>query len=414
MFCKHCGSTVDDGAAFCPVCGQAVDGGIDGAVIETVTTTTEETVVVKKPSDGAAQAEKPSGGKRLLYILGAIAAFLAVLVSFGLFYVSGLSNGEYTYWKVSDFFNFSEENGIIYFLSALMGGEPDGEMIGELGGALVSLLFSYIVILAVLITLLVEFIAGIVGFVKALTGSNPSKIGRVAVGAFGAYAVGMLLLLVINVPEAGVAQLSTETLAGVCIAAVLIGVYLVMHIIAGGKNVFRPAFLLKLIASVILIALGGVIAGLASSGSLIVLNGEYGQNFVSAFIAEMSAMLNEMFGGGENFEFNVMGLSYISIGLVAVVALVSIGVELVKGAVIGLSEAADGKKKQKSTLAPSIVGLVFSAILIAASYLYAKEFEAELNAAVPIIIAVISALGVVVSAIASKLFSGKKKEKKTA
>lgn len=381
MFCKHCGATLEDEAKFCPNCGH--------------TLSEDEPVKEEAPAKPVLDDDdEPTGIKKGFLLIGAIIAFVSALVSVGMFFLSGLvdvAGDPFKYSTISDYLDFSAEGIFTIILDAFK-----AEDITQAIEGIMNLIISFIIVFATIIALVIEAIKALIAFIRAIKG-NYSKGLKPAIGAFTSYAVGMLLFFSINGGE-GV-KFSTVTLIGLCVAAILVGVYLVMHAFANGKNSLRLSFLLKLIFAAGSIVIGGVIAGLAA-GPVFVVN-DINYSFTGLFIDSLGGLIG---GTADTTKF-----IYLAIGFVSVMILINLGMEVIKKAVLGVGSAVDGKSFKKTSLVAAIASLIFSAALIAAEYLYADGLE--LDPAIPIVIAVFSLLGVVLCIIESKLM-GKLTDKK--
>ena len=174
MFCTHCGTKNEDGAAFCSNCGKPLNGETPVQPQQPVQPT--QTIIiqqtVQQPAEPAEPA--PTGLKKIMYLVGAICSFVAIVLLFGLFFGSGISSRafgmEMTRFTTVSFF---DANGI--WLRIINGLESNVR-------GVISLLLSAILIFAGIITLLVYFIIGIVKFVKAMKGTDYHGINRIARG----------------------------------------------------------------------------------------------------------------------------------------------------------------------------------------------------------------------------------------
>ena len=368
MFCKYCGATIADDSTVCPVCGQPV------------AETTE--------APAAAAAEKPTGIKKLFLLIGAIAAFVSVLLSVGLFFAGGIALEGMAYLSVTDFFDFSETGVVTRIFDAFSDGGVD---------SILSLMFSFLITYATIIVLVVELIKAIIAFIPAVKGDNYKKILKPAVGAFGGHAAGMLLFYSFNAASYGSLslELNAATLAGLVLAAILIGVYLVMNAFVNGKDSLRLSFLLRVAFAACGVVIGGIIAGLAS-GPVVVLDGA-GQSF-------LGMLVDSLVGGA--LSGNTEVIIYTALGFVSTIALICIGLEFIKRAMLSVDAAMNKTEKPKKLLlGASITALVMSVILVVAAFLYADNVGKDLDPAVPIVMAVFAVLGVVMYALEGKIQS---------
>ena len=387
MKCKYCGATLEDGTKTCPYCGLALE---DDTVTEVSRTVVyEETVVETATEEKPAAPNRPKNNKLLF---GAIMAFLTVLVSIGVFFASGLTSVRGGELKVTDYLDFSDSGIVMHIVNTIKDG-------GSIGSVLTPALCA-IVIFATIILFFIELISAIVHFSNACKGKEYSKIGHDAVATFGGYVEAMLLLLAFNAIYAGeeLVNLNLYTIVGICVSAALLCVYLIIHAIAG-KEKAREKFGMRSAVQLGGAVVGTVVAVLASLGAVYLVSGA-GMSY-SVYV---SVLVEQLMNG----IIDTTSIIYILLGFISVVLLVSIGIELLKQSVKNIAIAADGGRVKHSGLASVITLLLFSAVLIAAEYLYAGDMSDLINPVIPIVIMVLSFLGVVLFAIEKALLKKKK------
>ncbi len=363
MFCKHCGAQNDDDAKFCSVCGGALEAPVEQPATQPVQTA---------PAQPAEPA--PTGLKKIFYLVGAICSFLAIVLSFGLFFAGGVSvNGggmSMSILKTTDF--FSEEGFWKIIIDSLQMENGYTHVLGSL--------LSAVVAFAGIISLFVYFIIGIVKFVKAVKGTDYRGVTNTAIKAFGTFTVTMLLILSLNAASEGgaITGLNPAALAGVILGALLIGANIVLHFVGSLKDNLGLKKLLKLGCTVLVLVVGVIIAALAA-GPLFKVEGN-GTNFFAEFLSLIpfaDAVPTEK-------------LVYVLLGFVSGIILISLGVDLIKQMMTNALDQVDGKETKKSGLALTITTFIFGLVLVVATYLYADG--APVDGAASIVIMVFSLL----------------------
>lgn len=378
MFCKHCGAQNEDGAAFCANCGKSLT---DAAPVQQPAQTIiiQQTVQTEKPAEPAEPA--PTGLKKILYLVGAICAFVAIVLLFGLFFGSGVifegANGKETLTTI-DFF---KADGIWKIILEAVGHGKSG--IASVLGNILSAVLTY----AGIITLLVYFIIGIVKFVKAMKGTDYRGVTKTAIKMFCAFATIELLILSFHV---GNVQFNGVALAAFCLCAILIGATFALHFVGNLKANFGLRKLLSLVFTVALVAVGVIIAALAA-GPVIqyaFTKSSFFQVFIDAALVPVST----------NIEI------FTALGFVSAFVLINLGVSLIQQMFLNIAEHVDGRKTKKSGAGLLIASFVFALLLVIVTYLYGKEIHQTVNGALPIVIMVFSAVGTALAFVNKKVF----------
>lgn len=368
MYCKNCGTQNDDGAKFCTNCGQPFEA-------------TAPVQPAGQPAPVAASESAPTGLKKILYAVGSIVSFLAIVLLFGLFFGGGTAVsipffGKQNLLVTTDFF---KADGIWKTIIEGLKNGKDGV------ASVLGLLLSAILTFAGIITLLVFFIIGIVKFVKAMKGADYTGVTKTAIKAFGAFATIELLILSFNATT-GV-EFNSAALAAFCLGAILIGASIVLHFVANLKSNLGLKKLLGLCATVLVLVVGVIIAALAAGPVFKV--GGAGVNFFSLFI-------NEAIFAGET-----ESIIYALLGWLSSFILVTLGATLIKTMFFKMFDHVDGRENAGSGLALTITSFIFGLILVVATYLYGKD--ASVDGAVPIVIMVFSLLATVGIIVRNKL-----------
>ncbi len=374
MFCKHCGTQNEDGAAFCSNCGKPLNDETPVQPQQPVQPT--QTIIiqqtVQQPAEPAEPA--PTGFKKIMYLVGAICSFVAIVLLFGLFFGSGtcikVAGVEMSSLTTIDFFSPAGFwKGLIEALSS--GRDGLSSAIGNL--------FSAILAFVGIITLLVYFIIGIVKFVKAMKGTDYHGVNKTAIKMYCTFASIELLMLSFKVGT-GIA-LNAAALAAFCLGAILIGANIVFHFVGNLKENFGLKKLLRFGANLLVLVVGVIIAALAA-GPVLKLDGESG-NFFQQFLPSI------LQGGSTG---RAAAYVYTALGWFSTIVLISLGVSLIQLMFLKTLDHVNGKENQKSGLGYTIASFIFGLILVVVTYLYGKEVHATVNGALPIVIMVFSFL----------------------
>ena len=374
MYCNHCNTWNPDGSQFCSKCGAKI--------VEEAAPAPQQSAPAQ-PEQTAAQPA-PTGLQKILYLIGGIASVLAMVLLVGLFFGSGPAakamGVEANYFITTDFFS---ANGIWKVII-------EGLKAGKAGiSSVLGLLFSAILTLVGLVVLVVFLIIGIIKFFKGIKTGNYDGVNKTAIKMYGIFATIELLILSFNASNSGMATigLNSVSLAAFCLCAILIGANIVLHLIAHLKANLGLKKLLKLVFTLVVLAVGAIIAGLASGAIMSV--GEGATNFFALFIN------NVMMGGG----IKVTMIIYPALGWIASFALILLGVSLIKKMMSSALNQVDGKPA-KFGLGLLVTAFIFGAVLVAATILYASKADLVPS----IVIAVFALVGFVLSMVSKKLF----------
>lgn len=405
MYCKHCGAQIDDDSKVCSVCGKQVARvqGQQPAQAPVQQEPVQQAPVQQEPAPQPVVAEKPTGLKKIFLIIGSVAAFLAVLLAFGLLFAGGVQvNSEFGsitgvgFYTVADYFDFSE-TGIIKVMESLADGGK------SMMGNLISMIFSFILIYVLIIVMFVFFIMGIVAFVKAMKGQDYEKIGKVASRAFETFTVGMLIFLILHVTSAEgfTVGLNSAAIAGIVLTALLVGVNFVMHLLTRGFGLFNLKRILSIVFTALILCSGAIVAGLASGATYVTEASSSGMFvlFTQSITAlAMTAGMDIVTGAYAEM------LTYSLFGFLSAVLVVTFGVELIRIAMNNVQAIGDNKPGKMAGLGMSITALVFSIISVVMHFLFAGAAEQSdaLNPAIPIVIAVFAILSIVASVLTKK------------
>ena len=363
MFCKHYGAQIDDGSEVCPVCGK----------------TQEEAAVEANAQTAPAQQadEKPTGLKKIFLLIGAIASCVAIILTFGLFFGSGLSVAGFNISTTMNYLDFGK-GGIIDLMKSLAG---SSSTVGDL----MQLIFSFIVVCVLLISLVVYVVLGAFAFIRVFKKQDYEKIGKVATRVFETFTTSMLIFLLLNAAEG--LKLNGCALAAIILGALLIATNLVMHLLTRGFGLLNLKRILAIVFTGLILCCGAIIAGLASGSTFVIKGGEsYG----------MFAALTSMIGHSSGPKM----LAYAAVGFMSALVLVSLGVQLLRIAMNNVQAIGDNKAEKMEGLKVSITALVFSVLFVVAHFLYAGK--TPFNPAIPIVIAVFAIVCIVSSVLAKK------------
>ncbi len=383
MYCKHCGAQNIDGSAFCANCGQSLADAPVGQQQPAQTIIIQQTVDKSgKPVEPPEPA--PTGLKKVLYLVGSICSFVALVLLFGLFLGSGLA---------IDAGPFGKQNALttidVFKPEGLWKVIIDGLKSGKNGiASVIGDLFTMIMILAGLITLIVYLIIGIVKFVKAMKGTDYRGVTKTAIKAYCTFATIELLSMSFHASNGFV--FNDVALAAFCLCAILIGANFVLHLVGNLKENLGLKKLLGLVFTVCLVVVGVIVAALAA-GPVINYSGEK-SNFFQEFInaAIMSAP-------------NKIAILTI-LGWFSSFILVVFGVSLIQQMFLNIANHVDGRKSKKSGAGLLITSFIFALLLVVVTYLYGKECDATVNGALPIVIMVFSLVGTVLAFVKKKVF----------
>lgn len=271
IYCKNCGRRLD-GKLICPSCGKEVAGdsafcSYCGKKIAGSTPNTAQAGAV------AAANANPVNYKKILKITAAFAVLATAIISLIFVFCMGVTQTA----AAMGYGSVSEDTFLYYFFGK--GYSEIGELTEDMTEFSVyfsmtlytPIVLGTIISAVTIVVVLIFSILGIVFSIYNLTGKSENNGAVYALSAFFAYVVGASLLLALSNSKINseyeflACSFNAPTVAGIVLGAVSIAVYAGCSVAGQGKKLLNTDVIVKLITSVIMIALTGAVMGILPS-----------------------------------------------------------------------------------------------------------------------------------------------------